>query len=260
MARHAAPRSPRRRLTRSQVIGGLSVFGVASAVALGVLVAPTDLTHSISSPRPTLAAPTTAPALLADPRAEQIQAQQVRDEQFQVYLADKADQDAAQFAQDVQEATENEARAQEAATASQAAQEALLTAQSTPSPNRSAPASTPSPEAAVQVDTTPVTADLPDAGLWAADVAPQVAEIQARFGIGTVMTRPGHSPDQQHAADFMTSNQATGDALAAYALSLPGVEYVIWQQRYNDGSGWSLMEDRGGATANHFDHVHATFR
>jgi hypothetical protein len=94
---------------------------------------------------------------------------------------------------------------------------------------------------------------------WAEHVRPQVFELANLYSIGTVYTRPGHSPDQQHAADFMTTDQATGDALAAYALQMPGVEYVIWQQRYNDGSGWSLMEDRGGVTANHYDHVHVSF-
>jgi hypothetical protein len=31
---------------------------------------------------------------------------------------------------------------------------------------------------------------------------------------------------------------------------------VIWRQRINFGSGWKPMEDRGGVTANHFDHTH----
>jgi hypothetical protein len=34
---------------------------------------------------------------------------------------------------------------------------------------------------------------------------------------------------------------------------------VIWNQRINTGSGWESMEDRGGATANHEDHVHISF-
>ncbi|MCV7097646.1 hypothetical protein H7H99_21600, partial [Mycobacterium kubicae] len=38
-----------------------------------------------------------------------------------------------------------------------------------------------------------------------------------------------------------------------------GVTYVIWQQRYNDGNGWSTMENRGSPTANHMDHVHVSF-
>ena len=37
--------------------------------------------------------------------------------------------------------------------------------------------------------------------------------------------------------------------------------YIIWQQRYYDirtGGGWRMMSDRGGATANHYDHVHVS--
>ena len=34
---------------------------------------------------------------------------------------------------------------------------------------------------------------------------------------------------------------------------------MIWRQRINFGSGWQLMEDRGGVTANHYDHVHVSF-
>lgn len=54
----------------------------------------------------------------------------------------------------------------------------------------------------------------------------------------------------------------TGDRIASYVLSRQdefGVKYVIWRQRYNDGSGWDLMEDRGSVTANHYDHVHISF-
>ena len=63
------------------------------------------------------------------------------------------------------------------------------------------------------------------------------------------------------AIDFMV-NRATGDALAECALRNKdelGIIYVIWRQRINYGSGWKLMEDRGGVTANHFDHVHISF-
>lgn len=63
------------------------------------------------------------------------------------------------------------------------------------------------------------------------------------------------------AIDFMV-DRATGDQLADCALrnmdSL-GISYVIWEQRINHGSGWEPMEDRGGATANHMDHVHVSF-
>jgi hypothetical protein len=65
------------------------------------------------------------------------------------------------------------------------------------------------------------------------------------------------------AADFMTSDQATGDSIAACALEnmdALGVSYVIWDQQINTGSGWKPMEDRGGPTANHEDHVHISFQ
>ena len=55
----------------------------------------------------------------------------------------------------------------------------------------------------------------------------------------------------------------TGNALADYVLANRkafGVTYVIWRQRYNDGSGFTPMEDRGSPTANHMDHVHVSFK
>lgn len=63
------------------------------------------------------------------------------------------------------------------------------------------------------------------------------------------------------ALDFMV-DRATGDDLAACALEnmeALGIKYLIWRQRINTGSGWEGMEDRGGATANHMDHVHISF-
>ncbi|WP_404352501.1 hypothetical protein LG324_06030 [Phycicoccus jejuensis] len=63
------------------------------------------------------------------------------------------------------------------------------------------------------------------------------------------------------AIDFMTSS-AQGDAIAAYVqahVSEFDVKYLIWKQRYwAPGEGWKLMEDRGSATQNHYDHVHVT--
>jgi murein DD-endopeptidase MepM/ murein hydrolase activator NlpD/endonuclease/exonuclease/phosphatase family metal-dependent hydrolase len=65
------------------------------------------------------------------------------------------------------------------------------------------------------------------------------------------------------AADFMTSSKAQGDRLAAYAkanASKLGIDYIIWYQRIwsvaRASEGWRPMEDRGGATENHLDHVH----
>lgn len=80
--------------------------------------------------------------------------------------------------------------------------------------------------------------------------------------VGGVASRSGASDHPSGLAlDFMTTG-ATGDRIAEYILANQsefGVTYVIWEQRYNDGSGWSYMEDRGSDTANHYDHVHVSF-
>lgn len=67
------------------------------------------------------------------------------------------------------------------------------------------------------------------------------------------------------AVDIMTSNPATGDAIAAFLqkhASELGVSELIWRQRIwtvqRAGDGWRPMSDRGSPTANHMDHVHAT--
>lgn len=53
------------------------------------------------------------------------------------------------------------------------------------------------------------------------------------------------------------AGKAEGDRIAATALQQPGVDYVLWQQKqWNPDGTSSGMPDRGGATANHMDHVH----
>lgn len=77
------------------------------------------------------------------------------------------------------------------------------------------------------------------------------------LGVGSRGNASDH-PDG-YALDFMTTR---GDAIAECVVDHAdalGVSYVIWDQRINSGSGWSTMEDRGGATANHEDHVHISF-
>lgn len=73
-----------------------------------------------------------------------------------------------------------------------------------------------------------------------------------------------------HACDFMVttggvmatgSARAQGDQAAQYAISHAsalGIKYVIWRQRIYDmrSPGWRMMSNRGGNTANHYDHVH----
>jgi len=73
-----------------------------------------------------------------------------------------------------------------------------------------------------------------------------------------------------HACDFMVttggvmasgSAKSLGDRTADYAIahaSALGIKYIIWRQRIYDlrSPGWRSMENRGGVTANHYDHVH----
>ncbi|KZB79417.1 hypothetical protein [Amycolatopsis regifaucium] len=102
-----------------------------------------------------------------------------------------------------------------------------------------------------------------------AGTKPHVAQvgnhIKAKFGVSNIGGVAGRANASDHpsglALDFMVDT-ATGNAIADYLLANQkdfGVTYVIWRQRYNDGSGWDTMEDRGGATANHMDHVHVSF-
>ena len=100
---------------------------------------------------------------------------------------------------------------------------------------------------------------------WDPHVRPVVDEVAERFGVPTVVTRPGHSPTQGRAADFMVyTDQAMGDAVARYVIDNAarlGVEYVIWRQRIHliSSGSWQAMADRGSATANHMDHPHVAF-
>jgi hypothetical protein len=74
-----------------------------------------------------------------------------------------------------------------------------------------------------------------------------------------------HGHPSGRALDYMVlSNAALGDAVVQYHLAHwneLGVEYVIWQQKIltSPTGTWQQMEDRGSATANHFDHVHVNY-
>lgn len=121
--------------------------------------------------------------------------------------------------------------------------------------------------AAAEAARGPVSCDLPTSGLGAVKSNVRTAAVQlgCTFGEPTMFGVAGRAGTSDHpgglAVDFMV-DRATGDRLAACALEnmdALGVKYVIWRQRINHGSGWKAMEDRGGATANHFDHVHISF-
>jgi len=101
-------------------------------------------------------------------------------------------------------------------------------------------------------------------------VKPHVAQVghhlDGKFDVNDIGGAAGRAGGGDHPAglalDFMVDT-ATGNALADYVLANRkafGVTYVIWRQRYNDGSGFTPMEDRGSPTANHMDHVHVSFQ
>ncbi|PWW24041.1 hypothetical protein JD79_03219 [Geodermatophilus normandii] len=76
---------------------------------------------------------------------------------------------------------------------------------------------------------------------------------------------PGGHPSGL-ALDYMVmTDAALGDAIVAYHRAHwdeLGVDYLIWQQRMlsSPNGSWSMMEDRGGTTANHYDHVHVNYQ
>lgn len=78
--------------------------------------------------------------------------------------------------------------------------------------------------------------------------------------------RDGHGEHSTgRAIDIMTSDVALGTAIAEF-LKANAAELrlynVIWRQRIftqeRGGEGWRAMGSRGGATANHMDHVHVS--
>lgn len=105
---------------------------------------------------------------------------------------------------------------------------------------------------------------LPGVKPWVYEAAQYLGN---KFNIGTIGGVGERSNASEHplgrALDFMVSDDR-GTALANEVVSMNGAldaMYVIWRQKINsfDGRGWRAMEDRGSATANHFDHVHVSF-
>lgn len=93
------------------------------------------------------------------------------------------------------------------------------------------------------------------------------------YGVGCLRAGDPGEHGKGRACDFMMSSGGRaasgadadrGDALAQWLITNGqrlGVMYIIWKQRYYDirsGSGWDPMSNRGGVTANHYDHVHVS--
>ena len=106
-----------------------------------------------------------------------------------------------------------------------------------------------------------------------AGLKPHVAEykerVGAQYGVDSYsLYRPGDPGDHGKglAVDFMVPvNSQQGDDIANYSVNNMtdnNISYVIWKQKiYGDWTNgqWKQMEDRGGVTANHYDHVHVSF-
>jgi hypothetical protein len=96
-----------------------------------------------------------------------------------------------------------------------------------------------------------------------------VSNVPGAAGITLGGTRasaadPGGHPSGL-ALDYMVmTDAALGDAIVAYHRAHwdeLGVDYLIWEQRMlsSPNGSWSTMADRGGTTANHYDHVHVNY-
>lgn len=88
--------------------------------------------------------------------------------------------------------------------------------------------------------------------------------IHELTGITHIMTYEGHQPTRDRALDIFATHEQ-GDIIAQYYIDHwrhYGGDYIIWRQRiWNPEIApyWRDMADRGGITANHYDHVHVSF-
>ena len=151
----------------------------------------------------------------------------------------------------------------------------------TPAPAEEAPAAQPAAvETAAAPEVQPVASTPASGNTIPTDpnLQPQAEafrqEIAAKFGITNIGGYRAGDPDDHGkglAVDVMvpTSSQL-GDQVAQYAIDnmdRAGISYVIWKQQfympvdniYGPANTWNQMPDRGGDTANHYDHVHISF-
>lgn len=150
----------------------------------------------------------------------------------------------------------------------------------TPASAPEAPAAQPAVETAAAPEVQPV-ASTPTSGNTIPtdpNLKPQAEafrqEIAAKFGITNIGGyREGDPEDhgQGLAVDVMVpTSSELGDQVAQYAIDnmdRAGISYIIWKQQfympvdniYGPANTWNQMPDRGGDTANHYDHVHISF-
>ena len=170
---------------------------------------------------------------------------------------------------------------QEAAAAPQAAPTAETPAEAPAAPAvAEAPAAQPAAETPATPEVQPL-ASTPASGTTIPtdpNLQPQAEafrqEIAAKFGITNIGGYREGDPDDHGkglAVDVMVpTNSELGDQVAQYAIDnmdRAGISYIIWKQQfympvdniYGPANTWNQMPDRGGDTANHYDHVHISF-
>ncbi|MGY1644120.1 hypothetical protein ACI782_23675 [Geodermatophilus sp. SYSU D00703] len=187
----------------------------------------------------------------------------------------EAEQTAAQQAQaaadqavlDRQKA-EAEAAARAAAEAEAAARQEAEAAARAAAPEQAAPARAAAAAPGAVARITNTAGSIKAAAQAAANAV--VSTVPGAAGITLGGTRasaadPGGHPSGL-AVDYMVLTDADlGDAIVQYHRDHwdeLGVDYLIWQQRIlqSPNGSFERMADRGGVTANHFDHVHVNYR
>jgi hypothetical protein len=248
-------------------------------VLLGVTAAGAVLAHVLVGSGPTTAVATAEPVSVAaelglsaqtapdmTQLADLAASRSSREDQQAAAAAAQAAADQAVLDQQAAEAAAAEAAAAEAAAAEAAAAEAAAAASSSSSSAGSASASTAAVAGIAQIRNSagPVSSRVQAA----ADAV--VSNVPGADSITLGGTRPSATDPDGHpsgnALDYMVmTDEALGDAIVAYHRAHwdeLGVEYLIWNQRMlsSPGGSWVMMEDRGGTTANHYDHVHVNYR
>lgn len=178
-----------------------------------------------------------------------------------------------------------EAKKEETAVVAQAkevTEEVVTQAPQAPAPEVAAPTTTDQTYTAPAPQTSPDFATLAAQNAANAGLQPKAAafkeEIAAKFGTSNIGGYRAGDDDGQgtgHGAglaiDVMVPvSSELGDAVAQYAIDnmdRADISYIIWKQQfysplnnyYGEANTWADMPDRGGITANHYDHVHISF-
>ncbi|WP_091062155.1 hypothetical protein [Klenkia brasiliensis] len=251
-----------------------------AAAALGVTAAGAVLAHVLVGSGPVAPAATAEPLSVAaelglsaqsapdlGELADLAASRSSREDQQAAAAASQAAADQAVLDQQAAAAAAAEAAAAEAAAAEAAAAEAAAAAAASSS---SSAGSASTSTAAVAGTATIRNSAGPVSSRVQAAADAVVSNVPGADSITLGGTRPSAADPDGHpsgnALDYMVlTDEALGDAIVAYHRAHwdeLGVEYLIWNQRMlsSPGGSWVMMEDRGGTTANHYDHVHVNYR